>query len=104
MKAPGCFVKISNKRERFFVKVTKVLLDGTVQGVISNYLVCPAEYMYGDFVEFQKRNVLEIQASKLLHQQFKNMSFIESMLLQSLVTLTPSNVNSPNKFKDNEKN
>jgi hypothetical protein len=70
---PGCYVKICNNRERFFVMVTKVFPDGTIHGKVSNHLVFVTDYQYGDMVEFLKKHVFQVaNSSKILHMLIRS--------------------------------
>lgn len=53
-------VKISNGRERFFVKITRITKTYII-GIVSNELVCGSEYNVGDYVSFNIYNIFKIQ-------------------------------------------
>jgi uncharacterized protein YegJ (DUF2314 family) len=53
------FVKISNGKERFWVKVID-LKKNLVLGIVSNNLIFNNELNMGDLVKFEKKYILEI--------------------------------------------
>lgn len=57
---PGDSVKVSNGKERFFVKVTEVLPHGALRGVVDNYLLGTAMYDYGDTIAFRREHVFVV--------------------------------------------
>lgn len=95
---PKYMVKISNIHERFFVEVTKVFENGVLHGIVSNVLVYPTAYNYGDHVQFHKRNVFQTITAEQLQQTLNTMSLAEQIAIQSSVVMTPSEINKQLRF------
>lgn len=59
---PGTSAKICAGRERFWVEVTAVRVDGEITGVIDNDLICTDEHglKCGDLVTFRRENVYQV--------------------------------------------
>lgn len=60
---PGTSVKVCNGKERFWVKLTAVMGDDDLQGVVSTY-VTARRYGVGDTIQFRKRNVYDVHVKK----------------------------------------
>jgi hypothetical protein len=60
----GKLVKIGNKLERFWVKITEIS-DNFILGKIDNYLTFNSKYDYGNIILFDKKNVYEIHNDAL---------------------------------------
>ena len=56
----GDLVKICNGCERFFVKVSKILSDGNMNGIVDNHLIFETEYGFRDSVQFHRDNIYTI--------------------------------------------
>lgn len=54
----GDFVKISNNKDRFWVKVTEIFPDNIV-GIVNNNLTCKVGYNLGDEITFKKEHILD---------------------------------------------
>jgi len=57
----GDYVKVSLKKERFWVLITKVI-GNKLTGDIDNELIKTKMYKYGDLIEFSKNNVYDIKS------------------------------------------
>jgi len=67
-------VKISNGKERFWVKVIKII-DGVVTGTIDNELDDTSKYDFGDTVSFPIGNVIQFLNDKTLNGKDEKASF-----------------------------
>ena len=67
-------VKISNGKERFWVKVIKII-DGVVTGTIDNELDDTSKYDFGDTVSFSIGKVIQFLNDKTLNGKGEEASF-----------------------------
>ena len=56
---PGHLVKVSNRRDRFWVTLTDARPDGELAGVVRDRLVAKQRYDRGDLIHFCTRNVYD---------------------------------------------
>jgi uncharacterized protein YegJ (DUF2314 family) len=61
----GDFAKIG-KIEGFWVEITEILSENKFIGKINNELIIQTNYKYGDFVIFERKNIMDYKSSKLV--------------------------------------
>jgi hypothetical protein len=60
---PNDIAKISNRVERFFVRVIEVRKDCII-GTVDNHLRGQYDYMFGDKISFEKRHIFTLTKAK----------------------------------------
>lgn len=65
MVTVGDFAKIG-KIEGFWVEITEILSENKFIGQISNELLIPTNYKYGDLVIFERKNMMDYKSSRLV--------------------------------------
>jgi hypothetical protein len=83
---PGCTVKVSNGRERFFVMLESITDTGVCTGYVSNELICNSEYNLGDTVQFRKENIFLIHTPEFRNYRAAQYSAVRDYLISTGMT------------------
>lgn len=78
-------VKISNGKEKFWVKIIYInKYNHTIRGIIDNQLVLNNQYNYGDIVEFYFNNILDYHSKNDIEKLNKIMNnFIQDIMIKN---------------------